>query len=187
MARVPDLIEFCNKHGLKMLTVAELIRYRLQHERYIVRVAESPMPTEWGEFRMIAYESEVHGGESHVALVMGRCCAGGKWGFGGARAGAGAFALPGGRRVWDDAVRLPADDGAVTEDDCGGGTRGADLSAQRRAGDLRLTEPWSRDGLCFIARRGRGSGTRIGTSGFCVRWGWVGRFWRIWGFTGFGC
>jgi 3,4-dihydroxy 2-butanone 4-phosphate synthase/GTP cyclohydrolase II len=71
MARVPDLIEFCNRHGLKMLTVAELIRYRLQHERYIVRVAESPMPTEWGEFRMIAYESEVHGGESHVALVRG--------------------------------------------------------------------------------------------------------------------
>jgi len=71
MARVPDLISFCNKHGLKMLTVAELIRYRLQHERYIVRVAESPMPTEWGNFLMIAYESEVHGGESHVALVRG--------------------------------------------------------------------------------------------------------------------
>jgi 3,4-dihydroxy 2-butanone 4-phosphate synthase/GTP cyclohydrolase II len=71
MARVPDLIAFCNKHGLKMLTVAELIRYRLQHERYIVRVAESPMPTEYGDFLMIAYESEVHGGESHVALVRG--------------------------------------------------------------------------------------------------------------------
>jgi 3,4-dihydroxy 2-butanone 4-phosphate synthase/GTP cyclohydrolase II len=71
MARVPDLIGFCEKHGLKMLTVAELIRYRLQHERYIVRVAESPMPTEFGEFRMIAYESEVHGGESHVALTLG--------------------------------------------------------------------------------------------------------------------
>jgi 3,4-dihydroxy 2-butanone 4-phosphate synthase/GTP cyclohydrolase II len=71
MARVPDLTEFCNQHGLKMLTVAELIRYRLQHERYIVRVAEGVLPTEWGEFRMIAYESEVHGGESHVALVRG--------------------------------------------------------------------------------------------------------------------
>jgi 3,4-dihydroxy 2-butanone 4-phosphate synthase / GTP cyclohydrolase II len=71
MARVPDLIEFCNEHGLKILTVAELIRYRLQHERYIVRVAENSVPTEWGEFRMIAYESEVHGGESHVALVRG--------------------------------------------------------------------------------------------------------------------
>jgi 3,4-dihydroxy 2-butanone 4-phosphate synthase/GTP cyclohydrolase II len=71
MARVPDLIAFCEQHGLKMLTVAELIRYRLQHERYIVRVAESALPTEWGEFRMIAYESEVIGGESHVALTMG--------------------------------------------------------------------------------------------------------------------
>jgi 3,4-dihydroxy 2-butanone 4-phosphate synthase/GTP cyclohydrolase II len=54
-----------------MLTVADLIRYRLQHERYIVRVAESPMPTEFGDFLMIAYESEVHGGQSHVALVRG--------------------------------------------------------------------------------------------------------------------
>jgi 3,4-dihydroxy 2-butanone 4-phosphate synthase / GTP cyclohydrolase II len=71
MARVPDLMEFCNRHGIKMLTVAELIRYRLQNERYIVRVAESPMPTAWGDFLMIAYESEVHGGESHVALVRG--------------------------------------------------------------------------------------------------------------------
>jgi 3,4-dihydroxy 2-butanone 4-phosphate synthase/GTP cyclohydrolase II len=71
MARVPDLTAFCQEHKLKMLTVAELIRYRLQHERYIVRVAESLLPTEWGEFRMIAYESEVHGGESHVALVRG--------------------------------------------------------------------------------------------------------------------
>jgi 3,4-dihydroxy 2-butanone 4-phosphate synthase/GTP cyclohydrolase II len=71
MARVPDLIEFCGVHGLKMLTVAELIRYRLQNERYIRRVAEAQMPTPFGEFRMIAYESEVEGGESHVALVFG--------------------------------------------------------------------------------------------------------------------
>jgi 3,4-dihydroxy 2-butanone 4-phosphate synthase/GTP cyclohydrolase II len=69
MARVPDLIEFCRTHGLKMLTVAELIRYRLQNERYIHRVAESMLPTPFGEFRMIAYESEVDGGESHIALV----------------------------------------------------------------------------------------------------------------------
>jgi len=71
MARVPDLIKFCEAHGLKMVTVADLIRYRLQNERYIHRVAESLMPTEHGEFRMIAYESEVAGGESHVALVLG--------------------------------------------------------------------------------------------------------------------
>lgn len=71
MARVPDLVKFCEAHGLKMMTVADLIRYRLQHERYIHRVAESLMPTAHGEFRMIAYESEMEGGESHVALVYG--------------------------------------------------------------------------------------------------------------------
>ena len=71
MARVPDLVQFCARHGLLMLTVADLIRYRLQHERYIQRVAEAVLPTRYGEFRMIAYESEVAGGESHVALVKG--------------------------------------------------------------------------------------------------------------------
>ena len=71
MARVPDLISFCARHGLKMLTVASLIRYRLQHERYIQRVAEAMLPTRYGDFRMIAYESEMDGMESHVALVYG--------------------------------------------------------------------------------------------------------------------
>ena len=71
MARVPDLVKFCEQHGLKMVTVADLIRYRLQNERYIHRVAESLLPTAHGEFRVIAYESEVEGGESHVALVYG--------------------------------------------------------------------------------------------------------------------
>src|SRR5271170_1858547 len=76
MARVPDLIKFCKLHGMKMLTVAELIRYRLQNERYIFRVAESMLPTPYGEFRVIAYESEVNGGESHLALVRGDVGAG---------------------------------------------------------------------------------------------------------------
>jgi 3,4-dihydroxy 2-butanone 4-phosphate synthase/GTP cyclohydrolase II len=71
MARVPDLVKFCEEHGMKMVTVADLIRYRLQHERYIHRIAETVMPTEYGDFRMIAYESEVDGDESHVALVFG--------------------------------------------------------------------------------------------------------------------
>ncbi len=71
MARVPDLVMFCKEHGLSMLTVAELIRYRLQHERYIHRAAETMLRTPWGEFRTIAYESDVEAGESHLALVMG--------------------------------------------------------------------------------------------------------------------
>jgi 3,4-dihydroxy 2-butanone 4-phosphate synthase/GTP cyclohydrolase II len=71
MARVPDLIEFCNTHGMKMLTVAELIRYRMQHERYVHRVGEALVNTQYGEFRVIAYESEVDGGDSHLAMVRG--------------------------------------------------------------------------------------------------------------------
>jgi 3,4-dihydroxy 2-butanone 4-phosphate synthase / GTP cyclohydrolase II len=71
MARVPDLIEFCRQHGMKMLTVAELIRYRMAHERYVHRVGEALVATRFGEFRLIAYESEVDGGESHVALIKG--------------------------------------------------------------------------------------------------------------------
>jgi 3,4-dihydroxy 2-butanone 4-phosphate synthase/GTP cyclohydrolase II len=74
MARVPDLIDFCKEHGMLMLTVAELIRYRLRHERYIVRAGESIINTKYGEFRMIAYQSEVTGGESHIALVRGDLC-----------------------------------------------------------------------------------------------------------------
>jgi 3,4-dihydroxy 2-butanone 4-phosphate synthase / GTP cyclohydrolase II len=74
MARIPDLIPFCREHGLRMLTVAELIRYRLRHERYIVRAGVSLVNTRYGEFRMIAYESEVNGGESHIALVRGNLC-----------------------------------------------------------------------------------------------------------------
>jgi 3,4-dihydroxy 2-butanone 4-phosphate synthase / GTP cyclohydrolase II len=76
MARVPDLVDFCATHGLKMITVAEMIRHRLRHERYIHRVAESVLPTQFGDFRMIAYESEVDGGESHIALVRGDVASG---------------------------------------------------------------------------------------------------------------
>jgi 3,4-dihydroxy 2-butanone 4-phosphate synthase/GTP cyclohydrolase II len=71
MARIPDLIDFCKVHELKMLTVAELIRYRMQNERYVRRVGEALVETRHGEFRLIAYESEVGGDESHIALVRG--------------------------------------------------------------------------------------------------------------------
>ena len=71
MGRVPDLIEFCRTHEMKMLTVAELIRYRMAHERYVHRVGEALVGTRHGEFRLIAYESEVEGGESHISLVRG--------------------------------------------------------------------------------------------------------------------
>jgi len=71
MARVPDLIEFCRTHEMKMLTVAELIRYRMRNERYVHRVGEAMVETKFGDFRLIAYESEVDGGDSHMALIRG--------------------------------------------------------------------------------------------------------------------
>ncbi len=77
MARIPDLIAFCREHNLKMVTVAEVIRYRMQNERYIHRIGESLIATPHGEFRLIAYESEVDGGESHLALVRGDIESGG--------------------------------------------------------------------------------------------------------------
>ena len=71
MARVPDLIEFCGTHGLKMLTVAELIRHRLQTERHIHRVSESILATRFADFRMISFVSEIDRGQEHTALVLG--------------------------------------------------------------------------------------------------------------------
>jgi 3,4-dihydroxy 2-butanone 4-phosphate synthase/GTP cyclohydrolase II len=70
MARVPELTGFCRRHDMKMLTVAELIRYRMAHERYVRRLAEAVVPTAYGDFRMIAYESEITG-DSHIAMVKG--------------------------------------------------------------------------------------------------------------------
>src|SRR5437879_997672 len=70
MARVPQLIEFCREHNLKMLTVADLIRYLMQHERYVRRVAEAVLPTRFGAFKMIAYSSDVDH-DQHIALVRG--------------------------------------------------------------------------------------------------------------------
>jgi 3,4-dihydroxy 2-butanone 4-phosphate synthase / GTP cyclohydrolase II len=70
MSRVPQLAEFCREHNLKMVTVADLIRYRMQHERYVRRIAETVLPTRYGDFRMIAYASDVDH-DQHVALIRG--------------------------------------------------------------------------------------------------------------------
>jgi len=70
MARVPQLEEFCAQHGLKMISVAELIRYRLKTERFVRRVGEGCIQTEFGEFRSIAYASDLNP-EYHLALVRG--------------------------------------------------------------------------------------------------------------------
>jgi 3,4-dihydroxy 2-butanone 4-phosphate synthase/GTP cyclohydrolase II len=70
MARVPELEHFCQTHGLRMISVADLIRYRLQTERFIRKAAEGTVQTRYGEFRSICYSSTV-GGETHMALTLG--------------------------------------------------------------------------------------------------------------------
>jgi len=70
MARVPQLDPYCARHGLKMTSVAELIRYRLKHERYIHRRADGCIETDFGEFRTVAYSSEIDP-EMHLALIRG--------------------------------------------------------------------------------------------------------------------
>jgi 3,4-dihydroxy 2-butanone 4-phosphate synthase / GTP cyclohydrolase II len=75
MARIPQLVEFCRLHNMKLLTVADLIRYRMQNERHVRRIAESVLPTRHGNFRMIAYASDADN-ELHVALVRGEISAG---------------------------------------------------------------------------------------------------------------
>jgi 3,4-dihydroxy 2-butanone 4-phosphate synthase/GTP cyclohydrolase II len=70
MARVPELTKFARKHKLLMITVADLIQYRMQTEGLVRRVASAALPTDYGDFRVIAYESLIDR-ETHVALVKG--------------------------------------------------------------------------------------------------------------------
>jgi 3,4-dihydroxy 2-butanone 4-phosphate synthase/GTP cyclohydrolase II len=70
MARVPQLTEFCRRHGLKMCTVADLIDYRMKRERLIERVESIPLKNRWGDWWLIAYRSYAEHG-IHVALCLG--------------------------------------------------------------------------------------------------------------------
>jgi len=70
MARLPELERFAAGHGLPLISIADLIRFRRQKERLVKRVADARMPTEWGEFTCYVYESLLDG-EQHVAMVKG--------------------------------------------------------------------------------------------------------------------
>ena len=70
MARVPHLKEFCAQHGLKMISVADLIRYRLQNERFVTRQSEGCLRTEFADFKTLVYASTIVP-EMHLALVHG--------------------------------------------------------------------------------------------------------------------
>ncbi len=70
MARVPDLIPYCERHGLKLVTIADLIEYRRRHEQLVERVATVGMPTVFGDFTAVAFREKLSG-KHHVALVKG--------------------------------------------------------------------------------------------------------------------
>jgi 3,4-dihydroxy 2-butanone 4-phosphate synthase/GTP cyclohydrolase II len=70
MSRLPQLEAFAEEHGLKMISVAELVRYRIRKETLVRRVAETDLPTVYGRFRAIAYENVING-DVHLAMVMG--------------------------------------------------------------------------------------------------------------------
>jgi 3,4-dihydroxy 2-butanone 4-phosphate synthase/GTP cyclohydrolase II len=70
MARVPELIEYCRRHGLKLISVADLIRYRLRNESYVVERGRCALDTVHGPFEMICFENKLDG-EVHTALVRG--------------------------------------------------------------------------------------------------------------------
>ena len=70
MARVPELRRFARKHKLLMISIADLITYRMRNERLVRRAAAAKLPTEYGDFEVVAFESIING-ETHVALVRG--------------------------------------------------------------------------------------------------------------------
>jgi 3,4-dihydroxy 2-butanone 4-phosphate synthase/GTP cyclohydrolase II len=70
MARLADLREFAVVHGLKIISVADIIQYRMQHEKHVHCLASPRIPTEYGEFRAFAYKSDITG-EEHLAMVLG--------------------------------------------------------------------------------------------------------------------
>jgi len=70
MARVPELERFAERHGLLLISIADMIRYRRKTEKLVKRVAEARIPTQWGDFACYVYESTLDG-EEHVALVRG--------------------------------------------------------------------------------------------------------------------
>jgi 3,4-dihydroxy 2-butanone 4-phosphate synthase/GTP cyclohydrolase II len=70
MARVPDLVPYCERHELKMVTVADLVEYRRRHEKLVERQARVRLPTEYGEYEAVAFR-ETLTGKTHIALVKG--------------------------------------------------------------------------------------------------------------------
>jgi 3,4-dihydroxy 2-butanone 4-phosphate synthase/GTP cyclohydrolase II len=70
MARVPDLVPYCERHGVKLISVADIVEYRRRHEKLVERTSEVRLPTDYGEYRAVAFREKLTG-KTHLALVRG--------------------------------------------------------------------------------------------------------------------
>ena len=125
MARLPDLIRFAHEHGLKIISIADLIEYRREREVLVSKVAEATIPTPYGEFRSYAYESLVDG-RTHVALVLGEI------GDGAGRPDPGALGVPDRRRVRRRCGATAASSSSGDGDHRRGGPRGRPVHPRPR-------------------------------------------------------
>ncbi len=157
MARVPELTVFCKQHGLKMISVADLIRYRLANEQSIERGAEGCVDTEFGSFKTVSYKSTFDG-EAHVALVRGDVAGRRE------RSGSHARALHLRRCVRLHSLQLRADDAWI-----------AARASPRKARGC--------SSICTSPVSGRGSITLRATSTLrrSMKPASARRSWRIWG------
>ncbi|MFO0837844.1 MAG: bifunctional 3,4-dihydroxy-2-butanone-4-phosphate synthase/GTP cyclohydrolase II [Phycisphaerae bacterium] len=139
MARVPQLIEFCRRHGLKMCTVADLIEFRMRRERLVERVETVPIRNALGEWLMAAYRSQADSG-THVALCMG---------------GVGALDEHGAVRQIDDPTLVRVHSECLTGDVFG--SMRCECGQQLDAA-MRMIAQAGRGALVYLRQEGRGIG-----------------------------
>ncbi len=71
MARLPQLEEYVKKHNLKLITIADLIKYRYKNEKFVTKICEAEFPTKYGKFKLMLYHSVIEENRAHLALVKG--------------------------------------------------------------------------------------------------------------------
>jgi len=139
MARVPDLVEFCRRHGLKMCSVAQIIALRRRQERLVQRVAEARLPTRHGEFHLYVYESVVDA-FPHLALTFG---------------GLGAYGSDGKAAVETEPTLVRIHSECLTGDVFG--SLLCDCGQQLQAAMARVAEA-GRGAIVYMRQEGRGIG-----------------------------
>jgi 3,4-dihydroxy 2-butanone 4-phosphate synthase / GTP cyclohydrolase II len=139
MMRRPDLEKFCQRHGLKMCTIADLISYRLKREQFVKRIENVNLPTKWGAFKLIAYQSQVDP-QPHLALCKG---------------GIGELDAEGKAVAHDDPVLVRVHSECLTGDVFGSGK--CDCGSQ--LGDaMRMISDAGKGVLVYLRQEGRGIG-----------------------------